>query len=137
MKKDNQNNIIAKEENIPTLIMNKEKTTSSNTDYSNFFISLSGARAESISIIDNMDKEYEKDNYIKILLNKVIDFNQQNKDKHLIFDCPNQNCPFIPFIKYFEFTQSVSTKCRIGHEYHLSLMNYFELAFKNKFRKIL
>ena len=129
MKKDNQNNIIRKEENIPTLIMKKEKSASSNTD-SSFFASLSGTRTESISINENINKEYEKDNYIKKLLNRIINYNEQNKDKNLIFDCPNKNCPFIPFIKYFEFTQSVSTKCRMGHEYHLSLMNYFELAFK-------
>ena len=128
MKKNNQNNLIRKEENIPTLIMKEEKSTSKTE--SSLFTSLSGAIIESISINDNIDKEYEKDNYIKKLLNRVINYNQINKDKNLIFDCPNQNCPFIPFIKYFEFTQSVSTKCRIGHEYHLSLMNYFEIVFK-------
>ena len=95
MKKDNQNNVIRKEENIPTLIMQKAD--------SSFSSSLSGTRTESISINENINKEYDKDNYIKKLLNRVINYNEQNKDKNLIFDCPNKNCPFIPFIKYFEF----------------------------------
>ena len=83
---------------------------------------------EALNVIG--EKENEKLSNIRKLLNKIDNFIKNNKDKNLIFKCPNQSCPFIPIIKYFEFSQSVSTKCRSNHEYHLSLINYFDIIFK-------
>jgi hypothetical protein len=119
------NNIEIKEnelENINSLKISKEKKES---------LSSLITRNESLSIINSFFNESEKENKneIKILLNKVINYFNNNPDKNLIFECPNKFCPLIPYLKYYEFTQSVVTKCRLGHEYHLSLINYFEITF--------
>ena len=81
-----------------------------------------------ITLLSN-NREKENQNEIKQVLNKVINYNQNNKEKSLIFECPHMCCPFIPNLKYYEFTQSVGTKCRLGHEYHLSLINYYDIIF--------
>ena len=105
----------------------KEK---SSFNLESFSLSLS-TENETITLHNNSrENENENKSHIRKLLNKIDNFIKNNKDKNLIFKCPNQFCPFIPILKYFEFTQSVSTKCRAGHEYHLSLTNYFEIIFK-------
>ena len=119
------NNIEIKEdelENINSLKKSKAKKE---------FLSSLITRNESLSITNsfNNDSEKENKNEIKILLNKVINFFNNSTDKNLTFECPNKFCPLIPYLKYYEFTQSVATKCRLGHEYHLSLINYFEIIF--------
>ena len=70
---------------------------------------------ESLTTSLNVSKEYEA----HILLNKVIDYMKNNDERNLIFECPHGCCPFIPSLKYYEFTQSVATKCRLGHIFHL------------------
>ncbi len=105
-------------ENINSIKMSKEKKE----------LSLI-TRNESISIINDINNnEKENKNEIKIILNKIQNLNN-SIEKNLIFECPNKNCPLIPDLKYYEFTQSVATKCRFGHEYHLSLVNYYEIIF--------
>ena len=126
MKNDNQKNEKSLEEINSALIVENKKETSNS---SSFFPSIK-ADNESVSMEENKKEESKNKNIIKKLLDKINNFIKNNKDKKIIFECPNQNCPFIPFIKYFEFTESVATKCRMGHEYHLSLMNYFEIIFK-------
>ena len=127
MKNENNKNTKNIEEDNSSLIMDKYHKIPSKDKIDNNSNSIE--KNESILIKNNINKDNENSNYIKYLLNKVINFNKENSNKSLIFECPNKNCPFIPLIKYFEFTQSVATKCRLGHEYHLSLMNYFELTF--------
>ena len=34
-------------------------------------------------------------------------------------------------LKYYEYTQTVSSICRQGHQYHISLCDYFEKILKN------
>ena len=80
---------------------------------------------ESLTTSLNVSKEYEA----HILLNKVIDYMKNNDERNLIFECPHGCCPFIPSLKYYEFTQSVATKCRLGHIFHLSLINYYKIVF--------
>ena len=77
------------------------------------------------SVTTFLYKEYEA----HILLNKVIDYMKNNEGKNLKFACPHASCPFIPSLKYYEFTQSVATKCRLGHIFHLSLIDYYKIAF--------
>lgn len=109
---------------IESIIIHKEKPSSSSD-----FLSNLGTTSESITIKNNeILNNYE--NEIKNLINKISNYNQENKDKAITFECPEENCPFIPFLTYFEFTQSIATKCRFGHEFHLSLKGYYELIFK-------
>ena len=79
------------------------------------------------SLTTSLDES--KENEAHILLNKVIDYMKNNDERNLIFECPHGCCPFIPSLKYYEFTQSVATKCRLGHVFHLSLINYYKIVF--------
>ena len=80
-------------------------------------------------VIINKTKEKNNKNEVHMILNKVIDYNNNKNGKNLIFECPHAFCPFIPSLKYYEFTQSVATKCRLGHQYHLSLAEYYKIIF--------
>ena len=134
MESDNNKNKKIREGNNSTLIIEKyDKIESENKNKSD---SSSLEINKSKLINNNMNNDNENNIYIKCLLNKVIHYNENNANKGLIFKCPNKNCPFVPLIKYFEFTQTVATKCHLGHEYHLSLINYFELAFSDREDKI-
>ena len=127
MENNNKLNEKIIEENDPSLIIQKEKSSSN----LNPFSSSLGINSESITINDDdtTKNSYKYENEIKKLLNKIINY-RQNIEKNIIFECPEQNCPFIPLLAYFEFTQSIATKCRMGHEYHLSLKSYYEIIFK-------
>ena len=81
------------------------------------------------------DNQKEEKNEINDILNKVMHYSQNNVGQNLIFECPNESCPFIPSLKYYEFTQSIATKCRMGHEYHLNLNKYYEIIF-NKMNRV-
>ena len=126
MENNNKKNEKIIEENGFSINIQKEKSFST----ANTSLSSMGIKSESLNINSNeIENNYKNDNGIKMLLNKVINVSQTNLEKNLIFECPEQNCPFIPFLTYFEFTQSIATKCRMGHEYHLSLKNYYEIIF--------
>ena len=84
---------------------------------------------DSFTIKTTIEKHKEEKNETNNILNKVINYNENNVGQNLIFECPNESCPFIPSLKYYEFTQSIATKCRLGHEYHLSLNKYYEIVF--------
>ena len=84
---------------------------------------------DSFSIKTSIEKYKEGKNEINTILNKVINYNENNVGQNLVFECPNESCPFIPSLKYYEFTQSIATKCRSGHEYHLNLNKYYEIIF--------
>ena len=84
---------------------------------------------DSFSIKTTIEKPKEEKNETNNILNKVINYNENNVGQNLIFECPNEFCPFIPSLKYYEFTQSIATKCRLGHEYHLSLNKLYEIVF--------
>ena len=84
---------------------------------------------DSFSIKTTIEKPKEEKNETNNILNKVINYNENNVGQNLIFECPNESCPFIPSLKYYEFTQSIATKCRLGHEYHLSLNKLYEIVF--------
>ena len=80
-------------------------------------------------VIVNKNREKDSKSDVHMLLNKVIDYNNNKDEKNLMFECPHIFCPFIPSLKYYEFTQSVATKCRLGHQYHLSLVEYYKIIF--------
>ena len=73
--------------------------------------------------------ELTKQSQIKSIISKLSQYKESNKS--LIFECPEKKCPYIPLLKYYEYTQSISTKCRNGHEYHLSIFEYFEKFLTN------
>ena len=129
MESDNNKNKKIREGNNSKIITEKPDTIESANKNKSDSISLEINK--SVLINNNMDNDNENNIYIKSLLNKVIQYSENNTNKGLIFKCPNKNCPFVPLIKYFEFSQTVSTKCHLGHEYHLSLINYFEFTFSD------
>ena len=81
----------------------------------------------------------KEENEIKKILNKIalyynnISLNKNNNNnKNIIsFECPEEKCPYIPLLKYYEYTQTVSSICRKGHQYHISLCDYFEKILNN------
>ncbi len=128
MNNDNKQIKTEEKENDDSIIISKEKKESLSYTTTNERITIKNS-------INNNEKDNFTKNEVKIILNKIINYNQNNTDKNLIFECPNKCCPFIPYLKYYEFTQSVATKCRLGHEYHLSLINYFEIVFNKSNNK--
>ena len=89
-------------------------------------------------IITKSNKIKEEKNEIKKILDKIsfyynnISQNKNNNNKNIIsFECPEEKCPYIPLLKYYEYTQTVSSICRKGHQYHISLCDYFEKILKN------
>ena len=83
-----------------------------------------------------LKKSKEETNEIKIILNKISSYNNslsnKNNNKNFIkFKCLKEKCPYIPLLKYYEYTQTVSAICRNNHQYHVPLSEYFEKILKN------
>ena len=83
-----------------------------------------------------LKKPKEETNEIKIILNKISSYNNslsnKNNNKNFIkFKCLKEKCPYIPLLKYYEYTQTVSAICRNNHQYHVPLSEYFEKILKN------
>ena len=79
--------------------------------------------------------EKEKPNEIKLILDQISSYynNLSLKDtKNIItFECPKEKCPYIPLLKYYEYTQTISSICRNGHEYYISLSEFFQKILNN------
>ena len=79
--------------------------------------------------------EKEEPKEIKLILERISSYynNLSLKDtKNIItFKCPKEKCPYIPLLKYYEYTQTISSICRNGHEYHISLCEYFQKLLNN------
>ena len=86
--------------------------------------------------ITNESSNINSINSLILNLTQIIKSNKKSKknkdEKIIITQCPEKNCPLIPSIKYHDFSQTVTTKCRKNHEYHLSLEKFIKINL-NKF----
>ena len=77
----------------------------------------------------------EKNTQINSVLNQISSYYNnlplRNNKNLIIFECPKEKCPYIPLLKYYEYTQTVSSICREGHQYHIPLCEYFQKILKN------
>ena len=77
----------------------------------------------------------EQSKEIKSIINQLSSYNtnisqRQNKNS-IIFECPKEKCPYIPSLKYYEYTQTISSVCRMNHKYNISLCDYFKKILNN------
>ena len=72
---------------------------------------------------------------IKSIINQISSYYNNislRPNKNLIiFECPKEKCPYIPLLKYYEYTQTVFSVCRMGHKYNISLCDYFKKILNN------
>ena len=77
----------------------------------------------------------ESNSLIKSVLNQISSYYNNlsiRTNKNLItFECPKEKCPYIPSLKYYEYTQTVFSKCRKGHQYNITLCEYFQKILNN------
>ena len=113
---------------------NNTKTTSKKKTSLKIDLNLQDESTEKKVILK---KPKEETSYIKILLNKISSYNNslsnnKNNTKNFItFKCLKEKCPYIPLLKYYEYTQTVSAICRNNHQYHVPLSEYFEKILQN------
>ena len=84
-----------------------------------------------------LNNQKEETSFIKLILNKLSTYyqtnlyNKNNNKNFISFICLNEKCPYIPLLKYYEYTQTVSAVCRNNHQYHVPLSQYFENILQN------